>query len=150
MTSACPGATWPTRPTNPSGGPDWPPGRRRLSTGAPAVPFSLRLVPRARVMSTFRLEDLKQYSDTLRTRQGEALNVRFVEPRDTDELQHYFRSLSTRSRYNRFFGGISELPKALLHDFLQVGERERFTVVATMMVDGFESIVAEARYAFHE
>lgn len=100
-------------------------------------------------MSTYRLEDLKQYSDTLRTRQGEALDVRFVEPRDTDELQHYFRSLSTRSRYNRFFGAISELPKGLLHEFLQVGERERFSVVATMMVDGFETIVAEARYAFH-
>lgn len=100
-------------------------------------------------MSTYRPEDLKQYSDTLRTRQGEVLDVRFVEPRDTDELQHYFRSLSTRSRYNRFFGAISELPKGLLHEFLQVGERERFTVVATMMVDGFETIVAEARYAFH-
>ncbi|MBB4258461.1 MULTISPECIES: GNAT family N-acetyltransferase [unclassified Bradyrhizobium] len=98
-------------------------------------------------MTALRLEDLKQYSDTLRTRQGEALNVRFVEPRDTDELQHYFRSLSTRSRYNRFFGAISELPNGLLHDFLQIGERERFTVVATMMVDGFETIVAEARYA---
>lgn len=101
-------------------------------------------------MSTLRLEDLKQYSDTLRTRRGEAVNVRFVEPRDTDELQHYFRSLSTGSRYNRFFGAISEIPKGLLHDFLQVGERERFTVVATKMVDGFETIVAEARYALHE
>lgn len=100
-------------------------------------------------MSTYRLQDLKQYSDTLRTRQGEALDVRFVEPRDTDELQHYFRSLSTRSRYNRFFGALSELPKGLLHEFLQVGERERFTVVATKIVDGFETIVAEARYAFH-
>lgn len=100
-------------------------------------------------MSAFRLEDLKQYSDTLRTRRGEALYVRFVEPRDTEELQYYFRSLSTRSRYNRFFGALSELPKGLLQDFLQVGERERFTVVATMMVDGFETIVAEARYAFH-
>lgn len=98
---------------------------------------------------TYRLEDLKQYSDTLRIRQGEVVDVRFVDPRDTDELQHYFRSLSTRSRYNRFFGALSELPKGLLHEFLQVGERERFTVVATMMVDGFETIVAEARYAFH-
>ncbi|RZN01099.1 GNAT family N-acetyltransferase [Bradyrhizobium genosp. SA-3] len=100
-------------------------------------------------MSTLRLEDLTQYSDTLRTRQGEAVTVRFVEPRDTEELQHYFRSLSTRSRYNRFFGAISELPKGLLHDFLEVGERERFTVVATMLVDGFETIVAEMRYALH-
>lgn len=98
-------------------------------------------------MSTLRLEDLAQYSDRLRTRQGEPVTVRFVEPRDTDELQHYFRSLSTRSRYNRFFGAISELPKGLLHDFLEVGERERFTVVATMTVDGFETIVAEMRYA---
>lgn len=100
-------------------------------------------------MGTLRLEDLKQYSDVLRTRHSERLNVRFVEPRDTNELQHYFRSLSTRSRYNRFFGAISELPKGLLHDFLEVGERDRFTIVATMMVDGFETIVAEARYAFH-
>ncbi|MBR0842886.1 GNAT family N-acetyltransferase [Bradyrhizobium liaoningense] len=100
-------------------------------------------------MSTLRLEDLKQYSDVLRTRQGEPLNVRFVEPRDTEELQHYVRSLSTRSRYNRFFGAISELPKGLLNDFLEVGERERFTVVATKMVDGFETIVAEMRYALH-
>ncbi len=100
-------------------------------------------------MSTLRLEDLKQYSDVLRTRDGTALNVRFVEPRDTDELQHYFRFLSTRSRYNRFFGAISELPKGLLHDFLEVGERDRFTVVATIKVDGFETIVAEARYALH-
>ncbi|MCK1623977.1 GNAT family N-acetyltransferase [Bradyrhizobium sp. 160] len=100
-------------------------------------------------MSTLRLEDLRQYSDSLRTRQGETLNVRFAEPRNTEELQHYFRSLSTRSRYNRFFGAISELPKGLLHDFLDVGERERFTVVATMMVDGFETIVAEMRYALH-
>ncbi|MCP3369305.1 GNAT family N-acetyltransferase [Bradyrhizobium cajani] len=100
-------------------------------------------------MSTLRLEDLKQYSDVLRTRQGEPLTVRFVESRDTEELQHYFRSLSTRSRYNRFFGAISELPKGLLNDFLEIGERERFTVVATKMVDGFETIVAEMRYALH-
>ena len=100
-------------------------------------------------MSTMRLDDLKQCSDTLRTRQGEALTLRFVEPRDSEELQHYVRSLSSRSRYNRFFGAISELPKALLHDFTHVGERERFSVIATMMVDGFETIVGEARYAFH-
>jgi GNAT superfamily N-acetyltransferase len=101
-------------------------------------------------MSSLRLDDLKQYSDTLRSRHGDALTVRFVEPRDTDELQYYFRSLSSRSRYNRFFGALSELPKALLHDFTHVGEHERFSVIATMMVDGFATIVGEARYAFHQ
>ena len=100
-------------------------------------------------MSRFRLDDLKQYSDVLRSRSGAPLTVRFVEPRDAEELQNYFRSLTTRSRYNRFLGGMSELPKNLLDNFIHVGEAEQFTVVATMMVDGFETIVGEARYAFH-
>jgi len=100
-------------------------------------------------MSRFRLDDLKQYSDVLRSRSGAPLTVRFVEPRDAEELQNYFRSLTTRSRYNRFLGAMRELPKNLLDNFIRVGEAEQFTVVATMMVDGFETIVGEARYAFH-
>jgi RimJ/RimL family protein N-acetyltransferase len=95
-------------------------------------------------------DDLRQYSDTLRTRDGEPVTVRFVEPRDAEELQGYFRSLSSRSRYNRFFGAISELPQSLLEQFVHVGEAARFSVIATVMVDGFELIVGEARYAFHD
>ena len=100
-------------------------------------------------MTTFRFDNLRQYSDVLRTRQGETVTVRFVEPRDGEELQNYFRSLSSGSRYSRFLGAMSELPKALLERFTHVGEREGFTVVATMRVDGFETIVGEARYIFH-
>ena len=58
-------------------------------------------------MSRLRFDDLRQYSDVLRSRRGEAITVRFVEPRDADELQNYFRSLSARSRYNRFFSAMS-------------------------------------------
>jgi GNAT superfamily N-acetyltransferase len=100
-------------------------------------------------MSTLRFDDLRQYSDVLRSRRGDALTVRFVEPRDAEELQNYFRSLSARSRYNRFFGAMSELPKSLLEHFTHVNERDGFTVVATMQLDGFETIVGEARYIFH-
>jgi RimJ/RimL family protein N-acetyltransferase len=100
-------------------------------------------------MSGLRFDDLKQYSDLLRTRQGDVVTVRFVEPRDGEELQNYYRSLSQRSRYNRFLGAMSELPKSLLERFTHVGEREGFTVVATMQLDGFETIVGEARYIFH-
>jgi GNAT superfamily N-acetyltransferase len=100
-------------------------------------------------MTTFRFDDLKQYSDVLRSRQGEAITVRFVEPRDGDELQNYFRSLSTRSRYNRFLGAMSELPHNVLDHFTHVGERDEFSVVATMKAEGFETVVGEARYAFH-
>ena len=59
-------------------------------------------------MSRLRFDDLKQYSDVLRTRRGEAVTMRFVEPRDGEELQNYYRSLSQRSRYNRFLGAVSE------------------------------------------
>ena len=100
-------------------------------------------------MATLRFDDLKQYSDVLRSRGGQAVTVRFVEPRDAEELQNYVRGLSTRSRYNRFLGAISELPRNVLDHFIHVGERDEFSVIATMMIDGFETVVGEARYAFH-
>jgi RimJ/RimL family protein N-acetyltransferase len=99
-------------------------------------------------MTTLRFDDLRQYSDVLRSRSGSSVTVRFVEPRDAGQLQNYYRSLSTRSRYNRFLGAMSELSKAQLDHFIKIGEGESFTVVATMMIDGFETIVGEARYAF--
>ena len=99
-------------------------------------------------MTALRLEDLRQHSDVLRTRHGEAITVRFVEPRDADTIQNYFRGLSARSRYNRFFGAISQLPPGLLEGYIHVGEADQFSVVATMQVDGYETIVGEARYAF--
>jgi RimJ/RimL family protein N-acetyltransferase len=100
-------------------------------------------------MMKLRFDDLRQYSDVLRLRRGEAVTVRFVEPRDGEELQNYFRSLSPRSRYNRFLGAMSELPQPVLERFTHIDEAAGFTVVATMMIDGFETIVGEARYAFH-
>src|SRR5256885_11179451 len=100
-------------------------------------------------MTTLRFDDLRQHSDVLRSRNGEAVTVRFVEPRDAVALQNYFRGLSTRSRYSRFLGAISELPPVQLDHFIHVGEDDRFSVVATMKVDGFETIVGEGRYAFN-
>ena len=100
-------------------------------------------------MTSLRFDDLAQYSDTLHARSGEAVTVRFVEPRDAEELQNYYRSLSVGSRYNRFLGAMSELPKSVLDQFTHVGRNDSFTVVATIEVDGFETIVGEARYVFH-
>ena len=99
-------------------------------------------------MTALRLEDLRQHSDVLRSRHGETITVRFVEPRDAENVQNYFRGLSARSRYNRFFGAISQLPPGLLDRYIHVGEADEFSVVATMQVDGFETIVGETRYAF--
>ncbi|WP_024510883.1 GNAT family N-acetyltransferase [Bradyrhizobium sp. ARR65] len=100
-------------------------------------------------MATLRLKELWQHSDSLRTRSGETVTVRFVEPGDAEELQNYYRALSARSRYNRFLGAMSELPKTLLDRFTHVGRDDGFTVVATVEIDGFATIIGEARYAYH-
>jgi GNAT superfamily N-acetyltransferase len=99
-------------------------------------------------MAAMRLDDLRQHSDVLRSKGGEAITVRFVEPRDADAIQNYFRGLSSRSRYNRFFGAMAQLPPQLLERFIHVGEEDQFSVVATMRIEGFETIVGEARYAY--
>ena len=95
-----------------------------------------------------RLDDLRQHSDILRLRGGQSLTVRFVEPDDAEALQGYFRALTIRSRYSRFFGAMSELPRDLLEHFVHAGEDDRFSVIATMVIDGRETIVGEARCAF--
>jgi GNAT superfamily N-acetyltransferase len=100
-------------------------------------------------MTTLRFDDLRQHSDVLRLRTGKSLTVRFVEPQDAEALQGYFRSLSVRSRYNRFLGAKSELPPTELDHFTHVGEGDRFSVIAVMAIDGIETIVGEARYAFN-
>jgi RimJ/RimL family protein N-acetyltransferase len=99
-------------------------------------------------MTALGLDDLRQHQDILRLGSGEALAVRFVEPRDAEALQHYFRSLTVRSRYNRFLGAMSELPPTELDHFIHAGERDRFSVIAVMTIDGVETIVGEARYGF--
>jgi GNAT superfamily N-acetyltransferase len=99
-------------------------------------------------MTAVRLDDLRQHSDTLRLRNGKSLTLRFVEPGDAEALQGYFRSLTTRSRYNRFLGALSELPTTVLDEFVHVGEADRFSVIAVMTIDGAETVIGEARYAY--
>jgi GNAT superfamily N-acetyltransferase len=99
-------------------------------------------------MIVFNPDQLRQHSDILRLPTGKSLTVRFVEAQDADALQGYFRSLSVRSRYNRFLGAISELPPSELGHFIRAGQDDRFSVIAVMMIDSHETIVGEARYGF--
>ncbi len=100
-------------------------------------------------MTTFGFGELRQHTDVLRLRGGALLNLRFVEPRDAEPLQTYFRSLATRSRHNRFLGAMSELSPTELDHFTHAGEDDRFSVIATIVIDGSETIVGEARYAIN-
>src|SRR5437016_7376201 len=100
-------------------------------------------------MKPLDLDYLQYYSDILHARSGDLVTVRFVEPGDAAALQNYFRSLSPRSRYNRLMGAASELPQPQLEKFVRLGEADSFSVVATIKIDGFDTLVGEARYAFH-
>jgi GNAT superfamily N-acetyltransferase len=99
-------------------------------------------------MTTLGLDNLRQHSDLLRSRGGQPVTVRFVEPEDGEALQSYFRALSVRSRYNRFLGAMNELSNTELAHFTHTGEDDRFSVIAVMTVDCVETIVGEARYGF--
>mgnify|MGYP000474007787 CR=1 FL=1 len=98
-------------------------------------------------MPTPAVADLAAASDVIHTRRGERVGLRFVTSKDAEALQSYVRSLSPRSRHKRFLGALSELPKAVLEDFVALGRNDRYSLIATMEQDGAESIVAEARYA---
>jgi RimJ/RimL family protein N-acetyltransferase len=97
---------------------------------------------------TIHLSEHPQHTDHLRLRDGKTLTVRFIGADEGESLQRYFRQLSVGSRHSRFLGAMSELPPTELDHFIHVGEDDRFSVLATMMVDGRETIVGEARYGF--
>ena len=96
-------------------------------------------------MSALRIDDFKQYSHVLHTRKGEPVTLRFLEPGDAGELQNYFRSLSARSRYNRFLGAMSELPRNVLEHFIHVGESDAFSVVVSKTVSAADVVSGAAR-----
>ena len=102
----------------------------------------------ARHPDQLNADDLGRFTDALRLRSGKSLTVRFVAPDDADVLQSYFRSLSQNSRYSRLMGAASELPPSELDKATHVGVHNIFAVVAEMRIDGVDTIVGEARYAF--
>ena len=99
-------------------------------------------------MTAISLLEHPRHTDHLRLRDGRTLTLRFVDADEGDALQGYFRKLSVGSRHSRFLGAMSELPPGELGHFLHVGENTRFSVLATIVTDGRESIVGEARYGF--
>ena len=99
-------------------------------------------------MTAISLSEHPRHTDRLRLRDGKTLTVRFVGADEGEALQRYFRQLSMQSRHSRFLGAMSELSASELGHFIHVGENDRFSVVAVMMIEGREIIVGEARYGF--
>ena len=62
-------------------------------------------------------------------------------------MQTYVRGLSPESRYNRFLGGVSELPASELARTLAANGRDTLTLLITSTKEDGETIVGEARVA---
>ena len=99
-------------------------------------------------MTAISLLERPRHTDHLRLRDGGTLTVRFIDADEGEALQGYFRKLSVGSRHSRFLGAMSELAPGELDHFLHVGENNRFSLLGTVMADGRETIVGEARYGF--
>ena len=78
-------------------------------------------------------------------RSGRLLTIRPVEERDAPALQAYIRGLSVASRYSRMLGAASEWPPSELQKMLRPIDADYAALVATLMFEGQERIVGEAR-----
>ena len=80
-------------------------------------------------------------------RSGRLLTIRPVEERDAPALQAYIRGLSVASRYSRMLGAASEWPPSELQAILHPVDSDHVALLATLMIEGHERVVAEARLA---
>lgn len=74
--------------------------------------------------------------------------IRTAAVRDVESLSRYFTSLSQPSRYNRFFGAVSNFSKVALDCLIHGWKADRFTLVAELREQARLTIVGEASYGF--
>ena len=81
---------------------------------------------------------------------AQQITVRPILPQDAELMQTFFRTLSDRSRRDRFHRALRELPASLLNQLTSVDYDTHLALLAEVFVDGTEVIVGEARYVRSE
>ena len=77
---------------------------------------------------------------------GGTVTIRPVRADDGELQQTFVRSLSSRTRYYRFFNAISELSPSLLARFTRVDYRRQMTLLAVVPDGQAESLIGVAQY----
>ena len=77
---------------------------------------------------------------------AERVVIRPVLPQDADLTSAFFRNLSPRARYDRFMMSMREPPADLMRRFTQIDYVDHMALVAEVFADGWETVIAEARY----
>ena len=81
---------------------------------------------------------------------GSKVTIRAIGAGDASKLQAFFRRLSARSRYWRFFTAFVELPMTLVERLVTQDRRRALALVALTEHQGDTVIVAEARCVLDE
>lgn len=77
---------------------------------------------------------------------GGCVTFRIMRPDDADSVQAFVRRLSDESRYLRFFSGIDRLSPTMLARFTHPDYPHNCALLATVVEDGQELVIATARY----
>jgi acetyltransferase len=85
--------------------------------------------------------------DTWRARNGATVTLRATREDDAGLIQELVGSLSLKSRYQRFFYAVHELPPETLYRFTRNNPHESMNLIAVIQCDGHEMPVAMAQYA---
>lgn len=83
-------------------------------------------------------------------RDGTPITIRPIRPEDAGLEQAFVRGLSDQSRYLRFMTSINELPPKKLAFFTNIDYERHLALIATIMRDGQELQIGEARYVAGE
>src|SRR5277367_3125979 len=75
------------------------------------------------------------------------VTLRPVGPSDAGVLQAYVRGLSPQARYDRFFGGLSELSPAELDRVIHLDQKHDLAQLVETWVDGAPTAIGEMRFA---
>ena len=75
------------------------------------------------------------------------VTLRPVGPSDAGVLQAYVRGLSPQARYDRFFGGLSELSPAELDRVIHLDQKHDLAQLVEIWVDGAPTVIGEMRFA---
>ena len=86
------------------------------------------------------------YEKRVVTRTGLEVFMRPVKPEDAPLLLDLFNSLSSRTRYFRFFTPLKTLPRKLLIGFTQIDYRKDMALAALYQTEKEEKILAVARF----
>jgi acetyltransferase len=84
---------------------------------------------------------------TLRLSPGVTVTLRPIGPSDAGVLQAYVRGLSPEARYDRFFGGLSELSPAELDRVIHLDQKQDLAQLVETRVDGAPTVIGEMRFA---